>query len=1421
MVGEPFAPSVALDLTGRFKPVAPAIMNARLLLSLALVAVTGFAQAPYPGYDSEHGPVTTHSYIAPYTGNVHVATNDLTVAGAVGQYGLGWQRFGNSRTTGATLLFGSGHNWSHNWQWEMVNAGLDDQGRAVLTVHEPAGAVHRFVETAPRQWRPEAAISQEIVSEGGTFRLLLSGGGEVHFIRQGAGPAAAYQLEAVLDDAGNRWTFDWWDGQLIQVNEPAGRWLKIRYTTLKALGAGATTVISQVAASDGQVVAYEYDFPAGVAYPVLTGVTYPDATHAAYAYAVPRLGDRLLLEQAEDPRGSREMRGRKARYRTEPDAAEGQVAQVETADGRGVFDALSADSRESRSYALKLPNGGAIGNVYHPGGHVAEETDANGFAQTHEYAAGGRGFRISTTDELGHVTRFENDANGLVIKTTFPDGSFKTWQRDARGRVLAETDELGQTRRYTRDERGRVTKVQWPDGSTIETTYNDFGQVLTMKDRGGAVTTMTYDARGLRTKVTNALGATTTFAYDARDRLIATTDARGNTTRFEGDNAGRVGKVIFADGASVRTEYNEFGQVTKNTNALDATSTMVYDQFGRLITSRDPLGQATERIYPALGDSASFNKQVGIVSPSGHAIYNGYDSNGRLVNQTIATGTPESATTRYAYDPAGRMISFTDPRGETVQFFYDERGRRIRTMSALNHATTTTYDAAGRKISETDAKGNTTRWTYDAMGRELTKTDAKGQVTRREYNSAGLLVALTDAKLNTYRFEYDLLGRQTALVYPDGSRETTAYDATGLKTSFTNRAGTVQTFAYDNRNREIRSEWSDGSQKIVKAYDAAGRMTLEDNGVSKLTFTYDAAGRLTSEKQDLSPIVTGGQIDPEPRAVRYTYTPDGERDSLIYPDGSLVRFTFNARSELKEIFGGNGTLPIASYEYDAAGNATRMPRQNDTETERKFDAENKATEIVEHASNYSPLSKLDYLYDEAGNRTATLTALNPDGRGAKEETLDTYRYDETYQVTRADYVAPVQGNKVNAPALTEKFTYDAVGNRLEVGRVAPNAPAVITRYAVNNLNQYTQVGEFAPTHDRNGNLSGMGQWLYHYDAMNRLVFASNGTIMARFFYDAKNRCVARNYQSTGSPLTAPSSTATLNYYDNWNLIEERDGFKAQQARYVHGRKIDELIVMVNQYGTFYPHHDALGNATFLTDSTGKLVERYIYSVDGKFTIENANDERVAFSSVGNRWLFTGREWLPELALYDYRNRIYSSATGRFLQSDPLRFNAGDINIYRYADNNYLIYADPFGLQTFSVGSGVTVSPGAGFSSSGGVFLNTNNGAWYDCVGMYSSNTGFGGTVGIDASAGAYFGFTNGPISNFQGNAMGINLGVGPFDVSRISNPTTGEVIGDTWGASASTSPISLTVTFTETRTVTLGDIFRGIRDAWNAIWNSE
>jgi RHS repeat-associated protein len=126
-------------------------------------------------------------------------------------------------------------------------------------------------------------------------------------------------------------------------------------------------------------------------------------------------------------------------------------------------------------------------------------------------------------------------------------------------------------------------------------------------------------------------------------------------------------------------------------------------------------------------------------------------------------------------------------------------------------------------------------------------------------------------------------------------------------------------------------------------------------------------------------------------------------------------------------------------------------------------------------------------------------------------------------------------------------------------------------------------------------------------------------------------------------------------------------------------RASQLFCMTTTSGSVYYHHDGLGSTVVLTDTSGNTVESYTYDVFGTVSIFDTSGFPQSSSTAGNRFLYTGREFVKEVNLYDYRNRVYSAEIGRFLQTDPIQFDAGDVNLYRYVGNDPANFFDPLGL----------------------------------------------------------------------------------------------------------------------------------------------
>ncbi|MFN2624267.1 MAG: RHS repeat-associated core domain-containing protein, partial [Chthoniobacterales bacterium] len=161
----------------------------------------------------------------------------------------------------------------------------------------------------------------------------------------------------------------------------------------------------------------------------------------------------------------------------------------------------------------------------------------------------------------------------------------------------------------------------------------------------------------------------------------------------------------------------------------------------------------------------------------------------------------------------------------------------------------------------------------------------------------------------------------------------------------------------------------------------------------------------------------------------------------------------------------------------------------------------------------------------------------------------------------------------------------------------------------------------------------------------------------------------------------------------WKPIMEWDSPTHWVAWNAYGAGPDEILWR-HQAGIGYLryHTDRHGNVTALLDISGNVIEQYSYDAFGQATITdrdgNVDSRWNASSSVGNHFMFQGREYFSEIGLYDFRHRFYDPGFGHFLQSDPLGFGGGDANLFRYCGGDPVNRRDPFGL----VGENTTTKP---------------------------------------------------------------------------------------------------------------------------------
>jgi RHS repeat-associated protein len=363
------------------------------------------------------------------------------------------------------------------------------------------------------------------------------------------------------------------------------------------------------------------------------------------------------------------------------------------------------------------------------------------------------------------------------------------------------------------------------------------------------------------------------------------------------------------------------------------------------------------------------------------------------------------------------------------------------------------------------------------------------------------------------------------------------------------------------------------------------------------------------------------------------------------------------------------------------------------------------------------------------------------------------------------------------------FAYNTRG-QLEQRKYFPGTPSGATRSPAMNAtfnadNQLATVSSGNVTHDLRGNLtsgplpSGLGQGSYNFDARNRLIGLSGGSVSASYAYDPGDARIS----VTEGGVTSLFSVAPLGglgqvtieqrgtlervyvYTPNGQLLYDVETSTSTTSTEVDDETGDTVTLTENPVR--YYHYDITGSTVALSNAQGTLIGRVFYTPYGEITKREG--------AMDTRFLFCGAYGVQTDAsgLVHMRARYYHPHLCRFISEDPIGFEGG-VNVYAYVSGMPLMANDPDGeILNFIIGAAVNVVVGGAIRmATGGEFFDGRAMAMDAAIGAATS--------GVAAFANVMRG---------AGTAAKIIHQTRAFDAVRNSSRLWGKTEGVVWGLS--------------------------------------
>lgn len=1016
---------------------------------------------------------------------------------------------------------------------------------------------------------------------------------------------------------------------------------------------------------------------------------------------LPPPGDYSALEQLADGRFRRTLEGRRVTVTYDPAGLPERIA-----DNNEVQNAVTYSWSAGRLDSLKDAGGarvrfnydGAGVTIRYPGvdsvrlgrnaaGDVTTIRDADGFVTSLTYASVTHLMLSSHTRGTG-IYRYTYDNLGLVDTVDAPQQSspiprqFTAWQRAGAAVVGGATASAPATL-ATGMPAVYVSQQRWVNGvarrDTSAFTIHQTGAVLGASSPAGS-TRAERDSLGRPIRVTLPLGGRVRQEYDSLGLLVRTIAevepgqvgydslTRFDTTRYEWDTTWRaVTKVVSPEGDSTRFTYDTFGRRASVIDALGRQTIFAFNLRGQVDTIWAPHPTLANAVEPVPSffeyDSVTGNPLRGgkgqNVVGYGYAAGNPYESHAtanavgdsteyefdaqkrvRAVRQSGVRGGRR--VTRYEYDDVSRVRTQYDPNGERSQWFHDALGRVVKSCVRDNWCDSTAYGDGLNPTVQRDRRG-IERWvTFDGAGRATEQ-----------------LVGFNNPQFGTMQLGF-------------------GYDALGNITSATNEHSIVSR-AYDGFGRLVQEyqkirllgdtvQW--GEVEVQHAYDRNGRR--------RVSYVIGAeADSIGSLKRVCTPVPVaddsmGTCLTPykyiPTDSIRYHYDSTGALGAIV--------------NTLWQVNQGSG-LNTWTYSYDLKGRQTQS-----------------------RAPINTGAITIDYKYDQEDNLLSV--------RGVPALGVDSLMLDATGRAYARNY-----------GGLSSTYTYDALGQLVVEGRPGGGVDAFAYDSAGNRRTDttysygYNGRGQLAErlwrtgnscrkvyTYDNNGNqlteswfpanCFDMSRREMFYNAANQMdsmfVLTPQGQAIARGFrYDALGR---RVFMRSNDETTLDTESGTWRYYwaDDHVLVQTYSSYDSASWNWNAKPRLRRRNGALSAIGQWFWYGPGMDNplASINRQNSGDFRHLFFSDVRGS-VVSVTTDAGVASGSSGGRYLafgsgsshagtgqpgYNGAQGAGGLVYM--RNRWYDPNTGRFTQQDPIGF-AGGINLYAYAGNDPVTYADPYGL----------------------------------------------------------------------------------------------------------------------------------------------